>query len=188
MTFGEKLTKIREEKGLSKVELAGMSGLAKRTIYTYEKGTVVPHFNNMEKVADALEVPLESLIDDKYEDPAEYVKRQRFYERVRKQLGYKAVRDAKKFMGDFAIHLAGGSLDEDGVKVVLDSLEDVFFDLKQEAHDTFTPHKFKKKPTPLTSRNTNPTIIPETAKQRKSTTLRMQQEAHEKGVKWYDED
>lgn len=188
MTFGEKLTKIREEKGLSKVALAGRCGLAKRTIYTYEKGTVEPHFSNMEKVASALEVPLESLIDDKYEDPDEYVKRQRFYERVKVKLGYKAVKDAKEFMEDATIHFAGGSLDEDAVKVVMDSLEDVFFDLKQDSHDTFTPHKYKDMAAQRESQSTPPMTRQGTPRQRRTTMLRIQQEAHEKGVKWYDED
>lgn len=38
MTFGEKVRRLRKEKGWTQAELAKLSGLSLRTIISYEKG------------------------------------------------------------------------------------------------------------------------------------------------------
>ena len=42
MTFGEKVRRLRKEKGWTQAELAKLSGLSLRTIISYEKGESYP--------------------------------------------------------------------------------------------------------------------------------------------------
>ena len=55
MTFGEKLRETRIEHNLSQSELAEMTGLSERSLYTYEQLDVIPRKNNIRKLAEARE-------------------------------------------------------------------------------------------------------------------------------------
>ena len=49
MTFGEKLRETRIEHNLSQSELAEMTGLSERSLYTYEQLDVIPRKHNIRK-------------------------------------------------------------------------------------------------------------------------------------------
>ena len=51
MTFGEKLRETRIAHNLSQSELAEMTGLSERSLYTYEQLDVIPRKNNLRKLA-----------------------------------------------------------------------------------------------------------------------------------------
>ncbi len=51
---GERLKEMREKKGLSQKELAGITGLSVRTIYRYEAGDTQPDQGKMRLLFDAL--------------------------------------------------------------------------------------------------------------------------------------
>ena len=55
MEVGEKIRKLRKTAGLSQVELAGMLGVSKQSLYKYETGVVrnIP-FEKIEKLAQIL--------------------------------------------------------------------------------------------------------------------------------------
>ena len=63
--IGKRIEKYRKLKGYSKVELGSLSGVSPIQIGRYENGKVlVPSVNSLEKLASALDVPLEFLFED----------------------------------------------------------------------------------------------------------------------------
>ena len=63
-TFGEKIRKIRMERGLSQEKLAFLSGLHRTYVGAIERGERNVSFKNIEKIAKTLKVDLEELFRD----------------------------------------------------------------------------------------------------------------------------
>lgn len=69
MTFGQKVRKFREERGLTVTELAELSHLAQPTISQFESGVRKnPYPNTKIAIAMALRVKPSDLDDDREED------------------------------------------------------------------------------------------------------------------------
>lgn len=64
MNVGEKIVKIRKEKGLSQIELAKKCNILYQTLGKYERGLLNPKLETIKKIAKALEIPYTQLIDD----------------------------------------------------------------------------------------------------------------------------
>lgn len=64
MTTGEKIRKLRKEKGLTQKELGDACDpkIAEPTIGRYERGELNPKFETIQKIAEALEVPIYKII------------------------------------------------------------------------------------------------------------------------------
>ena len=61
MTIGEKMKKIRTEKGLSQKEVAKRLGVSQPSYAQYESGKRKPKFETIQKIAKALEVTFNEL-------------------------------------------------------------------------------------------------------------------------------
>jgi len=61
--FGERLRKTREDKGLSQSELAEKTGLQPSAISHFESARRSPSFDNLKRLADALSVSVDSLLN-----------------------------------------------------------------------------------------------------------------------------
>ena len=70
MEAGEKIRKLRKTAGLSQVELAGMLGVSKQSLYKYETGVVrnIP-FEKIEKLAQILHTTPQYLLG--WEEPSD---------------------------------------------------------------------------------------------------------------------
>lgn len=68
--FGYRLRKVREEKGLSQVELAEKSGLQPSAVSHFELGRRSPSFDNLKRLADALAVTIDYLLGRQIEATA----------------------------------------------------------------------------------------------------------------------
>lgn len=59
MTFGEKLRNLREERGFSQTDLAGITGFTRRSIYNWERDRMRPkNIATLEVLSQALGVDL----------------------------------------------------------------------------------------------------------------------------------
>jgi transcriptional regulator with XRE-family HTH domain len=64
MKFGERIKKLREERGLSQLELARRMGFKSNSyIFDVEKGDFIPSEGKLKKFAKALGVPFKTLED-----------------------------------------------------------------------------------------------------------------------------
>ena len=66
--FGKQLKKLREKKGYSQENLAELVGLEYQTISRIETGYYFTSYDNLVKIADALNVKLKDLFDYDYEN------------------------------------------------------------------------------------------------------------------------
>lgn len=60
--FSERLRQLREARGWSQLDLAGECGLQSTAISHFETGTRAPSFDNLKKLADALNVNSDYLL------------------------------------------------------------------------------------------------------------------------------
>jgi transcriptional regulator with XRE-family HTH domain len=60
MTFGERLRQLRDEAGMTQVDLAEASGLPLGSLRNYEQGQREPYWSVIFKLAEALGVPVEA--------------------------------------------------------------------------------------------------------------------------------
>ena len=64
METGEKIKNLRIEKGLTQKELGELCGMADSAIRRYENGRANPKLQTLQKIAAALNVPVEELYSD----------------------------------------------------------------------------------------------------------------------------
>ncbi len=64
MTLGEKIRRIRSEKGLSQAALEKISGVNSKLLSKYENERIVPTADTLKKIAEALEISADYLIFD----------------------------------------------------------------------------------------------------------------------------
>jgi transcriptional regulator with XRE-family HTH domain len=67
--FPDRLRKFRESKGLSQTELAEKTGLQPSAVSHFETGKRAPSFDNLKRLADALDVTVDYLLG-RTEEPA----------------------------------------------------------------------------------------------------------------------
>ena len=73
MTFGEKVKEARLAMNLSQTELAQLTGISERSLYTYEQLGTLPRKNNIRKLAEALHISVSYLLDDEETDSQSYI-------------------------------------------------------------------------------------------------------------------
>ena len=66
MTLGERIKEARKNKGLTQEELAFITGISISAITKYESNLREAKIEMLVKIADALKIPIESLIYDNY--------------------------------------------------------------------------------------------------------------------------
>ncbi len=72
MNFGQKLRKLREEKGISQQELAKILGYKSNSyIYDIERGDFIPSDEKLKRLAKALGIPLLRMRDILFESKLE---------------------------------------------------------------------------------------------------------------------
>lgn len=67
MPTGSRIKEIRLKKGLTQNELGKMCHIAESTIRRYELGSLNPKIETLQKIADALGVPITELINCSYD-------------------------------------------------------------------------------------------------------------------------
>ena len=83
-TLGEKIRKFRQEKGLTLEQLGEMSGSSKSYIWELEnRDTRKPSGEKLTRIAQALEVTTDYLLDDS-EEPSDQVLKEAFFRKFSK--------------------------------------------------------------------------------------------------------
>jgi len=68
MTFAQRLTILREKKGLTQEELAQLANVSQPALCAYERGKNLPSKNTQIQLAKVLKVSVDELMNDKTED------------------------------------------------------------------------------------------------------------------------
>ena len=145
MTFGEKVKEARILKNLSQTELAAITGISERSLYTYEQLNTIPRQSNLKKLAEALNVSISYLIDDEETNAQKNIEKEDFIDQVKDKFGYKGAKEAQDVLHRAGALFAGGDLDDDAKEIFMQSLMQVYISSKKEASEKFSRKK-KTKP------------------------------------------
>ena len=63
MTIGQNIRALRKKKGLTQAQLGALCGISGGAVGSYENGITVPKRRVVEKLAHALDVPAERIMD-----------------------------------------------------------------------------------------------------------------------------
>ncbi len=130
MNFGEKLKAVRLSKNISQSELADMTGISERSLYTYEQRGTLPRSGNLSRIADALGVSADYLLGGEGSTDAGFVD---------SHSG-----EVSALLERAATLFAGGELDVEAKELFYRSLTQVYLDSKAEAKK-FAPKSRRKR-------------------------------------------
>lgn len=83
MTTGERIRKYRTEKKLSQRALGTKLGISQQQVAQYELGTRTPKIDTLAKLANALDIDIDSLLDIETLHPMDYTEAIFSYEHIR---------------------------------------------------------------------------------------------------------
>lgn len=108
--FGERLTKLRTDAGISRAELGKICGVAQSTIFNYEKGLRIPYADTAVKMADYFHISIHELLG--VENPELAMAQAEGLDKMRAINGRKGEQRLQDVYKQ-AENLAGGDLTED---------------------------------------------------------------------------
>ena len=144
MTFGENIKEARLAMNLSQTELAQLTGISERSLYTYEQLGTLPRKNNIRKLAEALHISVSYLLDEDETDTQSQIDNDIFIMEAREKFGSKGAKEAQDVLGRVNSLFAGGDLDEEAKDVFFQAVMVVYMDSKKNAREKFTPKKYRK--------------------------------------------
>lgn len=144
MTFGEKIREARLAMNLSQTELAQLTGISERSLYTYEQLGTLPRKNNIRKLAEALHISVSYLLDEDETDMQSQIDNDIFIMEAREKFGSKGAKEAQDVLGRVNSLFAGGDLDDEAKDVFFQAVMSVYMDSKKNAREKFTPKKYRK--------------------------------------------
>lgn len=147
MTFGEKLKQARLAMNLSQSEVAEMTGISERSLYTYEQTGALPRSGNIRKLAEALNVSVGYLLDEEETDTKKDINHDIFIANAKNEYGAKGAREATDILTRASALFAGGELNDSAKDLFFQSLMEVYLESKEEARAKFTPKRVRKKKT-----------------------------------------
>ena len=135
MKFGEKVRRLRNEKGLSQTELGKLCGLSLRTIRNYEVDGRYPKQREVySKLAAVLGCDVNYLLSEDEE----------FVLQAKQTYGYQGAKDAEELIADISALFAGGELSEDAKDGVMRALQDAYWMAKEKNREKYTPKKYRR--------------------------------------------
>ena len=139
MTIGEKIKLLRKRAGLTQAELAEKLTVTTRAIIYFEKNQRHPSEEVIQRLAEIYEISEEVLADDRR--GLELTKEEKFIQRAKTEDNKRGKTEAEKFLEKCRVFFAGGSVSDEDMDLVFESLTEIFFDAKRKAKD-----KYGKKP------------------------------------------
>lgn len=133
MRFGDKLRKLRTEKGMKQEELAKAVGIARRTYISYEQDGRYPRKREVyTNLAEVLGCDVNYLMTEDEE----------FITGVSEQYGSKGKRQAEDLVAELSGMFAGGELSEQDMDAVMIALQKAYFECKED-NKKYTPKKYR---------------------------------------------
>ncbi len=122
MKFNERLKKMREDKGLTQVQLADLSGISSRMIQKYECGVSRPRYDAAEKLANALNASVSELLGEGGILVAQ----------AAEQYGNRGAKQAEALVSEVTGLFAGGELADEDMDVMMKAIQDAYWIAKEK--------------------------------------------------------
>jgi len=139
MTFGAKIRATRLARNLSQSELAALTGISERSLYTYEQTNTMPRSDKIQKLAKALEVSVSYLMDEHESDTEKNINQDDFLAHVQGEFGSRGKIQAMALLQDASALFAGGELDDNAKDAFFQSFMEVYMESKSESRAKFSP-------------------------------------------------
>ena len=136
-TYAQKVKEAREILDISQRQLAEQIGVSQRTITMYETGASLPRGTTVRKLAKALNVSVEYLMNDDIDDPHYGLDKETLVEQARERYGNRAAREAAELLEKNQALFAGGELDQEAKDAFFEALMKAYLTCKEEARKTY---------------------------------------------------
>lgn len=133
MKFSERLKKIREEQGLTQVQLSELTGITTRQIQKYEGGQARPRLDAAEKIAKALNISADELLGN-----ADMLVAQ-----AKEKYGSRGAKQAQQLTEEVTGLFAGGDMAEEDMDIMMRAIQDAYW-IAKENNKKYTPKKYRK--------------------------------------------
>ena len=132
MKFNERLKKLREEKGLTQVQLSELTGISARMIQKYESGNARPRLDAAEKIAKALNVTADQLLGN-----ADMLVAQ-----AAEKYDARGAKQAKQLTDEVTGLFAGGDMAEEDMDIMMQAIQQAYW-IAKEKNRKYTPKKYR---------------------------------------------
>ena len=132
MKFNERLKKLREEKGLTQVQLSELTGISARMIQKYESGNARPRLDAAEKIAKALNVTADQLLGNGNMLVAQ----------AAEKYGSRGAKQAQQLTEEVTGLFAGGEMAQEDMDVMMKAIQDAYW-IAKEKNKKYTPKKYR---------------------------------------------
>ena len=132
MKFNERLKKLREEKGLTQVQLSELTGISARMIQKYESGNARPRLDAAEKIAKALNITADQLLGN-----ADMLVAQ-----AAEKYGSRGAKQAQQLTEEVTRLFAGGEMAQEDMDVMMKAIQDAYW-IAKEKNKKYTPKKYR---------------------------------------------
>ena len=136
-SFSEKIREAREALKLNQQQLSDLVGVSKRSIAAYETTDTKPRGNMARKLASALQVSVDYLLNDDIIDPKHGIEKSPYVEETRERLGAKAAKEMDVLLEQNMALFAGGDLDQEAKDAFFEAVMKAYITCKEDARKTF---------------------------------------------------
>lgn len=136
-TFSQKVKEAREGLKLNQQQLGDIVGVTKRSIAAYETTNTKPRGNTVRKLAAALNVSVDYLLNDGIIDTQYGIEKEPYVEEARQRLGNKAAKEMDLLLEQNLALFAGGELDQEAKDAFFEAVMKAYLKCKDEARKTF---------------------------------------------------
>lgn len=136
-SFSEKIREAREALKLNQQQLSDLVGVSKRSIAAYETTDTKPRGNMARKLASALQVSVDYLLNDDIIDPKHGIEKSPYVEETRERLGAKAAKEMDVLLEQNMALFAGGELDQEAKDAFFEAVMKAYITCKEDARKTF---------------------------------------------------
>ena len=140
-TFSEKVREARAALMLNQQQLADLVGVSKRSIASYETAGIKPRGNVIKKLASALQVSLDYLLDDEITEPKYGIEKAGFIEDAHEKFGSRAAKEMDVLLEQNTALFAGGVLDQQAKDAFFEAVMKAYLTCKEEARNTYGHRK-----------------------------------------------
>ena len=130
MKFDERLKNARENAGITQSQLASLTGVSSRMIQKYEGGISRPRLNVAEKIATALNIPVNQLLGET----------EMLIAQAHEKHGTRGAKQAMELMDEVTGLFAGGEMAEEDMDIMLKAIQEAYW-LAKDKNKKYTPKK-----------------------------------------------
>lgn len=138
--FSEKIFSARKLLNLSQKELADLIGVSMRTIVSYETTDARPRMSTLVRLASALHVSREYLLQDQIQDPSYGLKKEPYADEIKEKYGAQAAQEISFLTERSSALFAGGEIPQEAKDAYFEAIMAAYLECKNQARERYSHH------------------------------------------------